>query len=183
MSYVSCIRWWMLHVFRGSGGAGRLDTDHLLIPAMPTGAWTWGCDWGCTGRGARWGLGWRPGDVLRTGGNILRGFMVWGGGGEKPYHYHCHVDPEKRRSKHKGIHFSNAWTFCGIGGVGIAVLQLSRPLWHQRWRRWVLRIWQGIAQHQRLPRLATATSGFLLSLTGHYTLQLLEGMTKPQNFQ
>lgn len=58
-------------------------------------------------------------------------------------------------------------TFCGVGGVGIAVLQLSGPLWHQWWGRWVLRVWQGIAEHQRLPRVATLNSSFLFSLTGH----------------
>lgn len=36
-------------------------------------------------------------------------------------------------------------TFCGVSGVGIAILQLSGPLWHQWWGRWVLRVWQGIA--------------------------------------
>lgn len=63
----------------------------------------------------------------------------------------------------------------GVSGVGIAVLQLSRPVWHQWWRRGVLRVWQGVAQHHWLPYLGTLNTGFLLPLAGHEALQVLEG--------
>lgn len=85
----------MLHVLRGSGGAGGLDTDHLLIPAVGTGAGTRGCDGWCAGRGARRGLGGRPGHVLGTRGGI---YVV--GEGKKKKKKTCfnyHVDPEKMR--------------------------------------------------------------------------------------
>lgn len=63
----------------------------------------------------------------------------------------------------------------GVSGVGIAVLQLSRPVWHQWRRRGVLRVWQGVAEHHWLPHLGTLNTGFLLPLAGHKALQLLEG--------
>lgn len=64
-------------------------------------------------------------------------------------------------------------TSCWVSGVGIAVLQLSRPLRHQWWGRGVLRVWQWVAQHHRLPHVSTLNTSLLLPLPGHVALQLL----------
>lgn len=60
-----------------------------------------------------------------------------------------------------------------VSGVGIAVLQLGRPVWHQRRGRGVLRVWQGVAEDHRLPHLCTLDAGFRLPLAGHEALELL----------
>lgn len=62
----------------------------------------------------------------------------------------------------------------GVSGVGVAVLQLGGPLWHQRWRGGVLGVGQRVAEHHRLPDLSTLNTNLLLPLPGHVTLQLLE---------
>lgn len=60
-----------------------------------------------------------------------------------------------------------------VSGVGIAILQLGRPVWHQRRGRGVLRVRQGVAEDHRLPHLCTLDAGFLLPLAGHEALELL----------
>lgn len=72
--YILWLLRWMLPTFGGSCGAGGLDADHLSVPARCPRAWTRGCDWGCTGRRAGWGLRRRTGHVLRRQRNI---HMVW----------------------------------------------------------------------------------------------------------
>lgn len=171
----------MLRALRGSRGAGRLDADHFLVPALRPGAWTWGCDRRCAGRGAGRGLGWRTGHVLR---------------GQR----HVHAVLEKKQtSKHErgssakleqGLKVSRREpgmarlirpTSRGVSGVGIAVLQLGRPVRHQRRGRGVLRVRQGVAEDHRLPHLRTLDAGFLLPLVGHEALELLAGI--PQQAQ
>lgn len=60
-----------------------------------------------------------------------------------------------------------------VGGVGVAVLQLGRPVRHQRRGRGVLRVRQGVAEDHWLPHLCTLDAGFLLPLAGHEALELL----------
>lgn len=55
-------------------------------------------------------------------------------------------------------------TSCGVGGVRIAVLELSGSLRHQRWRGGVLRVGQRVAQHHRLSDFCTLDGSFLLFL-------------------
>lgn len=84
-------------------------------------------------------------------------------------------DISQMREFKEGIH--KVWippTSCGVGGVGIAILQFCRPQWHQRRRGGVLRVGHWVAQHHWLPDLSTLNTSLLLPLFGHITLQLLE---------
>ncbi|TNN88110.1 hypothetical protein EYF80_001691 [Liparis tanakae] len=60
-----------------------------------------------------------------------------------------------------------------VGGVRVAVLQLRRPVRDQRRGGGVLRVRQGVAQHQGLPDLRSLDPGFQLPLPGRGALQLL----------
>lgn len=70
-THILWLLWWMLEGLGGTCAAGRLDADHLSIPAWcsRTRARRW--DRRCAGRGAGWSLRWGTGHVLRGKCNIL----------------------------------------------------------------------------------------------------------------